>query len=70
MIRICIPTLLLKHAVDQFTVLEPNPELEHTKLIVWAIILIIYTIIPKVPELMICPKKVKKVILEIESPSE
>ena len=70
MIRICIPTLLLKHVVDQFTVLEPNPELEHTKLLIWAIVLIVYTVIPKVPELMPCPKKVKKVILEIESPSE
>ncbi|MBR4571606.1 MAG: hypothetical protein IKO19_13185 [Candidatus Riflebacteria bacterium] len=69
MIRICIPTLLLKHIIDQFTVLEPNPELEHTKLIIWGIVLIIYTVIPKVPELMICPKKVKKVIFEIESPS-
>ena len=70
MIRICIPTLLLKHIVDQFTVLEPNPELEHTKLIIWAIVLIVYTVIPKVPELMICPKKVKKVIQELESPTE
>ena len=69
MIRICIPTLLLKHIVDQFTVLEPNPELEHTKLIIWAIVLIIYTVIPKVPELMPCPKKVKKVIFEIENPT-
>ena len=69
MIRICIPTLLLKHVVDQFTVLEPNPELEHTKLIIWAIVLIAYTVIPKVPELMPCPKKVKKVIFEIESPT-
>ena len=70
MIRICIPTLLLKHVVDQFTVLEPNPELEHTKLIIWAIVLIVYTVIPKVPELMICPKKVKKVIQEIENPTD
>ena len=70
MIRICIPTLLLKHIVDQFTVLEPNPELEHTKLIIWAIVLIVYTVIPKVPELMICPKKVKKVIQELERPTE
>ena len=70
MIRICIPAMLLKHIIDQFTLLESNPELEYTKFIIWAIILIIYTILPKVPELIICPKKVKKVIYEIESPTE
>ena len=70
MIRICIPTMLIKHIVDQFTLLEPNPELEYTKFFVWAIVFIVYTLIPKVPELMICPKKVKKVIYEIESPTE
>ncbi len=70
MIRICIPAMLLKHIVDQFTLLEPNPELEYSKLIIWASILIVYTVLPKVPELIICPSKVKKVIYEIESPSE
>ncbi len=70
MIRLCIPSLLIKHIVDQFTLLEPNPGLERTKLMVWAIILIVYTVLPKVPELMICPKKVKKVIYEIETPTE
>ena len=49
MIRICIPTMLLKHIVDQFTLLEPNPELEYTKFFIWAIVLIIYTVLPKIP---------------------
>lgn len=70
MIRICIPAMLLKHIVDQFTLLEPNPELEYSKLLIWAIVLIVYTVLPKIPELIICPQKVKKVIYEIESPTE
>ncbi len=70
MIRLCIPSLLIKHIIDQFTVLEPNPELEYTKLLIWGSILIIYTVLPKVPELMICPNKVKKVILEIENSTQ
>ncbi len=70
MIRICIPTMLLKHVIEQFTLLEPNPELEYNKLLIWGTVLIAYTVIPKIPELMICPKIVKKVIFEIESPTE
>lgn len=69
MIRICIPILLIKYTFAQFTVLEPNPSLEQSRLLIWAIILITYTVLPKVPELMICPKNVKNVLLEIETPS-
>jgi hypothetical protein len=53
MIRICIQTLLVKHIVDQFTLLAPNPDLEYKKFFIWSIVLLIYTILPKVPELMI-----------------
>ena len=69
MIRICIPTVFLKNVIEQFTLLEANPELIETKLLIWTVVLIIYTVIPKVPELMPCPKKVKKVIFELESPT-
>lgn len=69
MIRICIPTLLAKHAIYQFTLLEPNPELAYTKFLIWGTVLIVYTLMPKVPELMPCPDRVKKVILELETPT-
>ena len=69
MIRICIPILFIKFILAQFTILEPNPALEHSKLFIWTIVLITYTIITKVPELRIGPKDVKNVIIEIEAPS-
>ena len=70
LIRICIPTLLVKYAIDFFTFLEPNPELERSKLLLWATVLIIYTVLPKAPELLPGPKRVKMVIKEMEFPSE
>lgn len=70
LIRICIPTLLLKYIIDQFTLLAHNPTLSSEKLIFWAIVLITYTLLPKMPEVMICPDKVKKVIFELESTVE
>ena len=69
LIRICIPTLLTKYIINYFTLLEPNPASETNNLLIWASVLIVYTILPKMPELMICPDKVKKVIVEFESPS-
>lgn len=69
LIRTVIPAMLLKHIIDQFTLLAPNPALEADKLLIWGSILIVYTLVPKMPEIMICPAKVKSVILEIESPT-
>lgn len=69
LIRTVIPAMLLKHIFDQFTLLSPNPAQETEKLLTWGIVLIVYTLIPKIPEIMICPAKVKSVILEIESPT-
>ena len=69
LIRTVIPAMLLKHIIDQFTLLAPNPALEADKLLIWGSILIVYTLAPKMPEIMICPEKVKTVILEIETPT-
>lgn len=68
-IRMLIPALWLESLTVVLSNFSPDPAMDATRLLLWSSALIAYTMIPRVPELFICPEKVKKILLKIESPN-
>lgn len=68
LLRLLLPSLWLDSLHSLVTSISPDPAVDATWFLLWSSALVAYTMIPRVPELFICPEKIKKVLVQIESP--
>ncbi len=68
-IRMLIPSLWVNSLIQLLTSLSYNPEGDSKSLLLWTSALVVYTIIPRVPELFICPADIREALFIVENPS-
>ena len=68
-IRMLIPSLWVNSLIQLLTSLNYNPEGDAKSLLIWTSALVVYTIIPRVPELFICPADIRETLFILEKPS-
>lgn len=65
-VRLLIPSLWANSLLNLLTSTGHNYQHEVNALLMWSSALIVYTIIPKIPEVFICPENIKKVLYKLE----
>lgn len=68
-IRILLPSLWLDSIFTMATSLGNNPSADLTRMLLWSSAIVVYTLIPRVPELFICPDSIKETLFCVEEPS-
>ncbi len=68
-IRMLIPSLWINSFIQLLTSLNHNPDGDARSLLIWTSALVVYTLIPRVPELFICPADIREALFIVESPS-
>jgi len=68
-VRMLIPSLWVNSLIKLLTSLNYNPDGDAKSLLIWTSALVVYTLIPRVPELFICPADIREALFIVESPS-
>ena len=68
-IRMLIPSLWINSLIQLLTSLNYNPEGDAKSLLIWTSALVVYTLIPRVPELFICPADIREALFIVENPA-
>lgn len=68
-IRMLIPSLWVNSLIQLLTSLNHNPDGNAQSLLIWTSALVVYTLIPRVPELFICPAAIKEALFIVENPA-
>ncbi len=66
LIRMSLPCLWAASLITLIKNISPDPAGDTTAFLLWSSALVAYTLIPRIPELFICPEKVKECLKEIE----
>jgi hypothetical protein len=66
-IRTLIPAIWSSSLIDLITNFSYNPAADSSWFLIWSSILVAYIVLPRIPELIICKKAVKPVLLQIEA---
>ncbi|MDD3146191.1 MAG: hypothetical protein PHD82_02720 [Candidatus Riflebacteria bacterium] len=69
-IRMLLPSLWLDSVITLATSLGNDPAQDLTMMLLWSSAIVVYTLIPRVHELFICPAKIKKALYSIEEPAK
>lgn len=67
-IRMLIPSLWVNSLLQLMTSLNHNPEGDAKSLLLWTSALVVYTLIPRIPELFICPADIREALFVVKSP--
>lgn len=68
-VRMLLPTLWLQSLLTLAVNLSPHPSTDVSMFLLWSSALVVYTMIPRIPELFVCPESIKPVLAQIESPA-
>ncbi|MBU1106757.1 MAG: hypothetical protein KKB51_08840 [Candidatus Riflebacteria bacterium] len=67
-LRMLIPTFWLDSVLTLIKNVAPTSTADTSTFLLWSSALIAYTMIPRVPELFVCPEAVKRIVEQIEKP--
>ena len=69
-VRMTIPIFWVDSLINLLTNVSPDPSSAETQMLFWSSALIVYTMMPRIPELFICPANTRKVLLALENRPE
>jgi hypothetical protein len=65
-LRNILPSLWVASLIGLLVNYSPNPAQDSASFLLWSSILMVYIILPKIPELFVCNKEVKKFLEQVE----
>ena len=68
-IRIAVPSFWVHALIVMISSLDHNPAGDINRFLAWSTVLVIYTMLPRVPELFLCPGKLKEILYNIANGS-